>query len=125
MAISMGAMLLAGGCAGLGYPWGMRPDESPPASPSTELIATATGTGQGFRGPITVAVLLDGHTLLGIEILNHWDDPYIGGAAMEALAELALDGNTTDLDAISGATESSMGFLSAIEDALLQRGVSD
>jgi uncharacterized protein with FMN-binding domain len=53
-----------------------------------------------------------------VEILDHQDDPFTGGPAMEELAELVLEYNAADLDGISGATESSAGFLEAVEDAL-------
>ncbi|GHT73337.1 hypothetical protein FACS1894124_1570 [Spirochaetia bacterium] len=76
------------------------------------------GTGQGFRGPVQVAVRLDANGITGIEILKFEDDYLPGGAAMEELLELLLDGADTGVDAISGATESSAGFLSAVEDAL-------
>ena len=112
---SLSALLLAWSCAGLGYSPGNYASESPPEGNGITIV---TGTGQGFRGPIIATVLLEGHTILGIEAVNHGDDPFIGGAAIDALVELALEGNTADLDAISGATESSMGFLAALEDAL-------
>jgi uncharacterized protein with FMN-binding domain len=37
---------------------------------------------------------------------------------MAELTELVLDYQSTDIDAVSGATESSAGFLAAVEDAL-------
>ncbi|MDR2517624.1 MAG: FMN-binding protein [Spirochaetaceae bacterium] len=76
-----------------------------------------TGAAPGFRGPVRVLVRMDEHGIAGIEILAHDDDAAIGGAAMEELLDLALEYNTTDLDAVSGATESSAGFLRAVENA--------
>jgi uncharacterized protein with FMN-binding domain len=78
------------------------------------------GVGRGFRGTVHVAVEVDDAGLLGIEILEHDDDPLIGGTAMEELLELVLEMDAADIDAVSGATESSEGFLSAVEDALRQ-----
>ena len=37
---------------------------------------------------------------------------------MEELLELVLETGSTDLDAVSGATFSSRGFLEAVDDAL-------
>ena len=111
------AALFAWSCAGFGTGLGTHGSAGAPRE-EREDLPVFEGTGRGFRGPITVAVQLDGETLLGIEILYHEEDPFIGGSAMEELLELALDGNTTDLDAISGATESSLGFLTALEDAM-------
>jgi uncharacterized protein with FMN-binding domain len=53
-----------------------------------------------------------------IGITAHQEDPFTGGEAMTELLELVLDYQSTDLDAVSGATESSAGFLGAVEDAL-------
>jgi fumarate reductase flavoprotein subunit len=76
------------------------------------------GGGQGYRGTIRVRVRAGASLIQGIEILSHNEDPSIGGAAMEELLELVLEYQTTDVDGISGATESSAGFLAAVEDAL-------
>jgi uncharacterized protein with FMN-binding domain len=51
-------------------------------------------------------------------IVSHREEPYPGTAAMEELLELVLETGSTDLDAVSGATLSSRGFLEAVEDAL-------
>jgi fumarate reductase flavoprotein subunit len=57
--------------------------------------------------------------ITGIEIVESGEDPFVGGAAMEELLELVLMYNSTDLDAVSGATESSKGFLAAVENAMM------
>jgi uncharacterized protein with FMN-binding domain len=53
-----------------------------------------------------------------IVITGHSEDPYPGEAAMEELLEAVLETGSTELDAISGASFSSAGFLEAVEDAL-------
>jgi uncharacterized protein with FMN-binding domain len=78
------------------------------------------GTGQGYRGPVLVRLRLKAGEIVELEILDHQDDMFAGGPAMEELAELVLEYNTAGLDGISGATESSAGFLAAVEDALTQ-----
>jgi uncharacterized protein with FMN-binding domain len=79
---------------------------------------TWEGAGEGWRGPVRVAVSLESGVIAGIEITGHEDDPRVGGAAMEELREAALEANSAALDAVSGATESSAGFLAAVDDAL-------
>ena len=79
------------------------------------------GTGQGFRGPVTVQVQMNGDDIMGISIIDSMEDPFVGEAAMEELLDLVVLYNTTDIDAISGATESSRGFLEAVEDAIMKR----
>jgi fumarate reductase flavoprotein subunit len=83
---------------------------------------TYEGVGQGFRGQVRLLVRLDTAGITGIEILAHGDDEQLGGAAMEELLALVLDAGGPDVDGISGATESSAGFLAAVEDALSRAG---
>ena len=76
------------------------------------------GSGRGYRGPIHVRLQV---ALAGIEdivITGHRESAYPGAAAMEELLEAILEYGSTDLDAVSGATFSSRGFLEAVEDAL-------
>ena len=76
------------------------------------------GTGQGYRGPIHVRVQLSQAGIEDIAIISHREGTFSALAAMEELLDLVLIEGTTDLDAISGATFSSRGFLEAVEDAL-------
>ncbi|GHT61264.1 hypothetical protein FACS1894109_19690 [Spirochaetia bacterium] len=76
------------------------------------------GTGQGYRGAIRLRVSIADGQIQGIEFEDHNEDPAVGGAAMEELLDLVLEYNSADLDAVSGATESSTGFLAAVENAL-------
>ena len=78
------------------------------------------GTAQGFRGPITVQVRLDNGSIAEIVIVDSMEDRFVGEIAMEELADLVIMYNSTDIDAISGATESSRGFLEAVENAILR-----
>ena len=75
------------------------------------------GAGRGYRGTIRVRVFLSQGGIEDIEILENREDSF-ALAALEELRELALEMNSADLDAISGATVSSRGFLSALEAAL-------
>jgi fumarate reductase flavoprotein subunit len=79
---------------------------------------TYEGTGNGYRGPIHVEVEVSNAGIEDITITGHSEVAYPGGAAMEELLELILETGSTDLDAVSGASFSSAGFLEAVEDAL-------
>jgi uncharacterized protein with FMN-binding domain len=78
------------------------------------------GIGQGHRGPIHVQVRLSGGSITEIDILDSEEDRFVGGEAIEELLDLVIEYNTTDIDAISGATESSRGFLEAVENAIMR-----
>ena len=79
---------------------------------------TYEGTGRGYSGPIHVEVEVSTVGIEDITITGHSEEAYPGGAAMEALLEAVLETGSTELDAISGASFSSAGFLDAVDDAL-------
>jgi urocanate reductase len=76
------------------------------------------GAGKGYRGSISVQVRMEGGSIASIDIIDSDEDLSVGGAAMEELIDLIITYNTTDIDAISGATETSRGFLEAVENAI-------
>ncbi|MDR2943059.1 MAG: FMN-binding protein [Treponema sp.] len=77
------------------------------------------GTAQGYRGTIRVQVRVTEGCITDIVIVDSEEDIFVGGAAMEELIDMVILYNTTDIDAISGATESSRGFLEAVENAIM------
>ncbi|MDR0452013.1 MAG: FMN-binding protein [Treponema sp.] len=82
------------------------------------IPGTYEGAAPGFRGQVRALVRVDENGIAEIG-LSHGEDGEIGGAAMEELLELVLEENSTeDIDAVSGATESSLAFLAAVESAL-------
>jgi len=82
------------------------------------------GTGSGYRGPIHVRVQTSAAGIEDIVIVSHQESNFPGLAAMEELLEAVLETGETDIDAISGATYSSRGFLQAVEDALEKASAS-
>ena len=80
---------------------------------------TYEGAAMGYRGMIHVHVSMEKGTITGITVVESHEDRAVGEAAIEELTDLVLMYNTTELDAISGATETSKGFLEAIENAIL------
>jgi fumarate reductase flavoprotein subunit len=78
------------------------------------------GSGQGYRGSVHVRVQVSPSGIEDIMITDHSDSSYPGAAAMEELLDLVLEYGSTDLDAVSGASFSSRGFLEAVDDALRQ-----
>jgi uncharacterized protein with FMN-binding domain len=76
------------------------------------------GAARGYRGMIHVRVGRKNGTITEITVIESSEDLAIGGAAIEELTDLALMYNTTEIDAVSGATETSRGFLEAVENAI-------
>jgi uncharacterized protein with FMN-binding domain len=121
------ALTLAWGCAGFGSrgPAGLGQRAVDTAETAAEGPAAETGTdgvyegiGRGYRGTIRVRLRMEAGAVTEITIVESGEDRAVGGTAMEELLDLVLMYNSTDLDAVSGATESSQGFLAAVENAL-------
>ncbi len=65
---------------------------------------TYTGEGVGHGGPIKVAVTADAEKLVKIEVVEHSESDF-SKPVFEKLIKNALSGNTADVDAVAGATE--------------------
>jgi len=76
------------------------------------------GTGRGYSGPVHVQIQVSAYDIEDITITGCEDGRYPGKTAMEELLDLVLEHGSTDLDAVSGTTFSSRGFLEAVEDAV-------
>ena len=102
------------------------PEPEVTPGPEAPTSVTATGEGDGFGGPLTVSVTLsaDKKTIEAITIGENGETPSIGGKAMELLKASILEGQTVELDAISGATLASDGFLAAVKAAIEAAGGS-
>jgi uncharacterized protein with FMN-binding domain len=83
------------------------------------------GIGNGYKGPIHVRIQISAAGIEDIAIVSHQESNFPGLAAMEQLLEQVLETGENDIDAISGATYSSRGFLQAVEDALEKASVYD
>jgi len=78
---------------------------------------TYEGEGQGKRGPIKVAVTVKGHQLEDVEVIEHGDTISIAGGAIEELRERLIGRTDLDVDAVTGATQTSFGVINAARDA--------
>lgn len=85
---------------------------------------TTQGTGVGKHGDMTVAVTFDNGRIQAIEIVKEAENPVLAKKVYTDLKAAVIASNSADLDAISGATFSSKGFLDAIKDAAKKAGVT-
>ncbi|WP_029674640.1 flavocytochrome c [Butyrivibrio sp. VCB2006] len=81
------------------------------------------GSAQGFGGEIKVSVFVEGNTITDITYQTEGETPSVGISAIRALRTKILKTQSTKIDAVSGATYTSKGFLSAIDMALAQGGI--
>ncbi|MDO5101182.1 MAG: FMN-binding protein [Eubacteriales bacterium] len=87
---------------------------------NTELIdGEYEGSGQGYRGTITVRITIQGGRLTDIQLVSAGDDvAYISKAKAVITALLSSGGQS--VDTVSGATYSSRGIIAAVNDALVK-----
>lgn len=87
--------------------------------PAAYLDGTYEGSGNGFRGTVRVQVVVQGGKVTSITVLESSDDhPFFDNAS--ALIGQIIQKQTTNVDAVSGATYSSRGILEAVRNALKQ-----
>lgn len=75
------------------------------------------GTGTGYAGDITVSVQIKDKQIVSIDILSSSDDEAFFSRA-KAVIDKIIEGQTLDVDTVSGATFSSRGIISAVKNAL-------
>lgn len=87
------------------------------AEPAAYRDGVYTGTGTGFGGQMTVQVTVSGGKITDIQVLSSKDDsPYLQNAC--ALLQNIIASQSTNVDAVSGATYSSVGLIEAVRNAL-------
>ena len=87
----------------------------------TYADGTYEGVGQGHGGDITVSVTVTDGKLTNVEVVSQNETEAIYSSAVDTIIEGVIANNgTTNVDAVSGATESSSGIMDAVNDALSQ-----
>ena len=110
----------AGGAAGGGGGAGST------VTPTTEVPAdgyvdgTYTGSGTGFGGTITVQVTVSNHKIASINILDASSETASYFANAQGVISRIISSQSPNVDAVSGATYSSNGIISAVQSALSQ-----
>ena len=92
-----------------------------PAPPPRSLVlqdGEKIGTGRGYQGSIRVYVKVANGQIENIEVLEHRETQRIAEPAFPRLIDAILAQQNLDIDAVSGATSSSRGFLEAVQNAL-------
>ena len=77
-----------------------------------------TGTGNGFRGATNVTVTVENGVITDITIDSYKDDNEFFQKAKNRVISAIIESQSTDVDAVSGATFSSNGIKEAVADAL-------
>lgn len=83
---------------------------------------TYTGIGKGNNGEIKVRVTLENGAITAVDVLEHEETAGLSDPAIEQIPAAIAAANGTDVDAVSGATNTSKGIIAAVNDALAQAG---
>ena len=78
---------------------------------------TFRGVGKGFGGDIVLDVTVKDGNIFEIEVVSHKETPDLWKNVKNLMSQIVFR-NDTDVDVITGATQSSKGILSATNDAL-------
>ncbi len=76
------------------------------------------GSGEGHWTAIEVSILVENNKLQEIRIVSQEESPGLGDEAMADLSSSLISEQSFEVDLVSGATNTSEGFLAAVNDAL-------
>lgn len=79
---------------------------------------TYTGSAQGWGGTTKVSVSVKNNKITGIQVLSNQDTPSYFNKAKSTIISAILKKQSTNVDAVSGATFSSNGIIKAVRNAL-------
>lgn len=85
---------------------------------------TFEGSGSGKHGDIKVAVTLKDGAISKIKVKESGENKVLAEPVYEQLTEEIIAKNNPKVDAISGSTATSNGYLEAVEDAIKKSGVT-
>ncbi|WP_459480312.1 FMN-binding protein [Clostridium saccharoperbutylacetonicum] len=86
---------------------------------------TYTGSGEGYRGGITkVSVTVSGGKITDIKTVSNQDTPKFYKRVESNIMNSIISKQSVSVDTVSGATFSSKGIMSAVENALSQAAIS-
>lgn len=92
--------------------------QTEPTSEGGYTDGTYTGTGKGFRGDTKVTVTVENGVISDITVDSYKDDREFFSKAESSIISAVISSQSTDVDAVSGATFSSNGLIEAIKNAL-------
>ena len=81
---------------------------------------TYTGEGQGNNGPVKVSVEIKKGKISTVKIDEHKETAGIADVAIERVPKAIVEKQTSEVDTVSGATNSSKAIIAATQAALEQ-----
>ena len=77
-----------------------------------------TGTAQGYGGPLTVTVTMNGTDITAVEVTSHQETKGVGTRAIDVLPDMIVREDSVSVDSVSGATVTSEAIKSAVSQAV-------
>ncbi len=83
----------------------------------TATAETRTGTANGYGGPLTVEVKMDGETIKEVRVVSHNETPGVGTRAIDTMPGAIKQAGNADVEGVSGATLTSNAIREAVRQA--------
>jgi uncharacterized protein with FMN-binding domain len=96
------------------------PTPEPAPAAGKYVPGTYTVTVRGMGGKFDVVVTFDADAIVSIEIPAHHETENIGTRAIDEVIPAIIEAQSTEVDAVSGATITSNAILSAVSDAIAE-----
>lgn len=114
--------------SGQGSGTGSGSSTAPGGSAGTTSTQTVTGTAaETMYGPVQVQITVRSRKLTAVNVIQYPDgtprDAQINAYAIPQLTQEALAANSAKIDAISGATYTSGGYITSLQSALDKAGI--
>ncbi|WP_289356360.1 flavocytochrome c [Paenibacillus sp. S-12] len=85
---------------------------------------TSVGEGDGKHGAIKVEVTFENNEIKDIKVLEQKENEVLAEPVYKQLKENMISTNTAEVDAISGSSMTSHGFIDAVKDAVSKAGLT-
>ncbi len=117
---ALGSTLAVAGCAPMSHDEALQKEKETAAQRdhNSQGEVTAIGQGMGKHGNFNVEVSMKDGEIDRITVLDSRETPGLGDVAMNKLTQAIIDNQTLAVDTVTGATLSSMAFLTAVGQAL-------
>lgn len=83
---------------------------------------TYTGSAKGNNGDVTVEVVLSADRIESVNVTNHQETPGLSDGPIADIPEAIVNNQSLNIDAVSGATNTSNAILDAVKAALTAAG---
>lgn len=97
--------------------------QSEPTATPEAGAQTYTAEAQGNNGAVKVEVIVENGVVTAVNVVEHQETAGISDGAIENIPAAIVDGQTLNVDTVSGATNTSNAILNAVATALTEAGI--